>query len=158
MADTLGEVSPCRGLGISLRESINATGAGRLERWIQLAGLVQLGIASANIVAARLFRYRESLASVPLVVRNVFVVQNAFIVLILIGISLLCLVFPADLAGRTALGRAISGFLAVFWALRLAAQLFYYSAAKKRDYPIWNVLFILVFVYLTIVFALAALR
>ena len=72
-----------------------------VERCIQMAGVVQLGIASANFVAARLFKYRESLAPVPGVVRDVFVVQNVFIVVILVGASLLCFLFPSELAGGT---------------------------------------------------------
>jgi hypothetical protein len=91
-------------------------------------------------------------------VRQVFWVQNAFIVLTLIGTSLLCFVFPAELARGAGLGRAFSGFLAVFWGLRLAVQLLYYSPAKRRQYRAFDVLFILAFAYLTVVFAMAALR
>lgn len=130
----------------------------KFELYIELAGIVHFAIACANFVAFRRFHYRESLAPAPEIVRQVFVVQNVFVVLTVIGLGVLCLVFPRDLAGSTALGRALSAFLAVFWGLRLALQLFYYSAAKRREYPVWDALFVIAFVYLAGVFSLAAIK
>lgn len=129
-----------------------------LELCLQLAGVLQLGIASANIVAARMFRYREGLVSAPEVIRQVFWVQNVFIVLVLVGFSLLCLVWPAELTSGDRLARGVSGFLAIFWGLRLVTQFVYYSAAKRRQFWIMDSLFVIAFVYLTAVFAWAAAR
>src|SRR5262245_24387708 len=104
-----------------------------------------------------MLRYPEALAPVPESVQQVFWVQNVFIVLIVVGISAACFVYPADLARGVGLGRGLSGFLAVFWGLRLGVQFFYYSREKRRDYRYIDVLFLVTFVYLTGVFALAAL-
>lgn len=128
-----------------------------LELCLQIAGVVQLGIASANVVAARMFRYREGLASAPEVIRQVFWVQNVFIVLVLVGASLLCLTMPAELTSGGQLARVVSGFLAVFWGLRLVTQFVYYSPEKRRQFRMMNALFVIAFIYLTAVFAMAAL-
>ena len=123
---------------------------------IRVAGVLQVLVASANLPAVRMFRYREALRSVPAHVAEVFWVQNVFIVLTVLGTAGLCFAFPADLAGGTALGRTVSGLLAVFWAVRLGVQLLYYDAALRRQHRSFDLLFIATFVYLTAVFGWAA--
>ena len=81
-----------------------------LVRLLRVAGVLMLGIASANFPAAQMFRYRDSLRGVP---AEVFWVQNVFIVLIVLGMAGPCLALPADPAGGGRLGRATSGMLAV---------------------------------------------
>jgi hypothetical protein len=128
-----------------------------LIRFIRAAGAVQVLIASANLPAARMFRYREHLRAVPPHVAEVFVVQNVFIVLTVLGMAAMSFAFAPDLAGGGRLGRALSGFLALFWAVRLAAQLFYYDRALRRQHRAFDVLFVAAFAYLVAVFAAAAL-
>ncbi|HVK12942.1 MAG TPA: hypothetical protein VM597_29585 [Gemmataceae bacterium] len=53
-------------------------------------------------------------------------------------------------------GRGLSGFLAVFWGLRLGVQLFFYSPDERRRYRHLDRLFLVTFLYLTGVFAAAA--
>jgi len=125
--------------------------------WLWIAGVVQLLIASANFFAPRLLHYRENLAKVSPMVREVFIVQNAYIVLVLLGNAGLCFCFTEELAGDSLLGRSLSGFLALFWGMRLPIQLFFYDPEAKRRYPVFNLLFLLAFVYLTGVFAVAVL-
>jgi alginate O-acetyltransferase complex protein AlgI len=121
------------------------------------AGALHLLIASANFFAARKFRYRENLAQVTPIVRQVFVVQNVYIVLLLCGLSCLCFGFAHDLAGGSPLGRTLSGFLALFWGLRLLLQLCYYDAELKRQHHGFNLAFLLAESYLTVVFVIATL-
>ena len=91
-----------------------------LEHLIRAAGVLHLLVASANFVAPRLLDYRGSLARVTPIVRDVFIVQNAYTVLVLAGLAGACFAFPADLAGRSPLGRAVAGFLAVLRAAAIA--------------------------------------
>ena len=123
---------------------------------IRIAGGVQLLIASANVPAIRMFRYRESLRAVPAHVAEVFWVQNVFIVLVVLAMAGMCFTFPADLAGGTGLGRAASGFLALFWAVRLGFQLFFYDREMRRRYRAFDAVFVSAFTYLVAVFAIAA--
>lgn len=124
---------------------------------IQVAGIVQLLIASANLFAVRIFDYRENMRRMSPIVREVFVVQNVYIVLTVVGFALVCLIFPEDLAGTNRLGRFLAGFLCVFWTLRVVIQLAVYDREVKRRNFFLNGLFVLAFVYLGGVFAVAAL-
>lgn len=124
--------------------------------WLWAAGFLQLLVASANIFAPRVLHYRENLARVSPMVREVFIVQNVYIVLVLLGTAGLCFAFDADLAGGSRLGQCLSGFLAVFWGLRVLIQLFCYDRATRRRYPVFDLLFLSAFVYLSGVFVVAA--
>ena len=132
----------------------------RLEKfvlYIWVAGALQLLVASANVVAARMFRYRESIRTLPGHVAEVFVVQNIFIMFTVIGMAGLCFGFAGELAGGSRLGRCLSGFLSVFWFIRLVFQLFFYDRQMRRKHRLFDVLFLLTFVYLVVVFAIGAL-
>jgi hypothetical protein len=128
-----------------------------LVPWIWAAGVLHLLVASANFFAARKLRFADNLRRLTPIVREVFLVQNVFIVLILVAIALLCFVFAGNLTGPTALGRCLSVFLALFWGLRLLIQLFFYNSESKRQYPVVNGVLLAMFTYLCGVFTLAAL-
>jgi len=125
--------------------------------YIWVAGALQLLVASSNIFAARMFRYRESLRTLPGHVAQVFVVQNVFIVFTVAGMAGLCFAFAEELAGKSLLGRCLSGFLSVFWFGRLIVQLFFYDRNLRRQHRLFDVLFLLAFTCLVVVFAICAL-
>ena len=127
-----------------------------LRNLVQAAGVVQLLIASANFVLPAKLRYRENLARVTPIIRQIFIVHAVYIVLVLIGFAGLCLFFTDELSGASTLGRVISGFLAFFWLLRITIQIFYYDDRIKRRYWLADTLFMVLFLYLAIVFAAAA--
>ena len=125
--------------------------------FIYVAGALHLVVASANIFAFGKFRYLEHLRNVPLVMRQVFLVQNAYIMLVQVGFALMCFFFAGDLTSGMGLGRAIAGFLAVFWGSRVLLQLSYYDRETRRANRFFDVLFLVADGYLAAVFALAAL-
>ena len=127
-------------------------------RFIQGAGVLHFLVAGANFFAARLFRYRDNMNRVEPFVREVFWVQNGFIVLTTLALGALCLRLPRELLNGSAISRSISGFGCLFWALRLIVQLGFYDVATKRRFPIAHWMFTLLFVFLTLVFGIAALR
>ena len=129
-----------------------------LSTWIQVAGAVQLAIGLANLPLAIRLQYRKNLAGASPIVREVFYVHAAYIVLVVLGFAALSLLFPMDLAGGRPLGRFLSGFLAVFWLLRVPIQLFYYPAEIRRQNRFADVVFIVAFAFLAVVFGLAATR
>ncbi len=69
-----------------------------LSAWIQVAGAVQLAIGLANLPLASRLQYRKNLAGVSAMVRQVFYVHAAYIVLVVLGFAALSLLFPAELA------------------------------------------------------------
>src|SRR4051794_30943524 len=102
---------------------------------LYLAGVALLAIAAANFFAPRVLRYRENLALVSPIVRQIFLVHCAYIVLVLCGQAALCFAFPEELAGRSALGRSLAGFCALFWLTRFVLQAWYYDRAAKGEHP-----------------------
>jgi hypothetical protein len=129
-----------------------------LLSWIQIAGAVQLAIGLANLPLASRLQYRKNLAGASEIVRQVFYVHAAYIVLVVLGFAALSLLFPTELAGGRPLGRFLSGFLAIFWLLRVPIQLFYYPIEIRRQNRLADVIFIVAFAFLAVVFGLAATR
>lgn len=121
-----------------------------------IAGILQFLICSANFVAIRMFRYREEIAKVEESIRQVFWVQNLFIVIVLIFAGTACFVYPDELSSGTGLGRGFSMFFAIFWGLRLGTQFIYYSPKKRRNYRFFDCMFLASFSFLTITFTLSA--
>ena len=129
-----------------------------LSAWIQVAGAVQLAIGLANLPLAIRLQYRRNLAGASEIVRQVFYVHAAYIVLVVFGFAALSLLFPTDLASGRPLGRFLSTFLAIFWLLRVPIQLFYYPTEIRRQNQLADVIFTVAFAFLAVVFGLAATR
>lgn len=127
-----------------------------LVPYIWAAGALQLLVASANLFAVRMFRYRERVRALPSHVAQVFVVQNVFIMFTVIGMTVLCFGFASELAGGSRLGRCLSGFMALFWGIRLIFQLFFYDRELRRRHRLFDVLFLFTFIYLAVVFVVGA--
>jgi hypothetical protein len=129
-----------------------------LSVWIQIAGAVQLAIGLANLPLASRLQYRKNLAGASEIVRQVFYVHAAYIVLVVLGFAALSLLFPTELVSGRPLGRFLSTFLAIFWLLRVPIQLFYYPVEIRRQNRLADVILIVAFAFLAIVFGLAAAR
>jgi hypothetical protein len=125
--------------------------------FVWIAGGLHLLVASVNFFAPRKFRYRENLQKVSPIVREIFIVQNAYIVYFLVVFALLCFLFAADLAGGSPLGRFLSGCLALFWGVRILLQLFFYDRELRRQNRLFDCLFLATYLYLTAVFVVGAL-
>jgi hypothetical protein len=125
---------------------------------IWAAGAVHLGIAAANVVAPDKLGYRENLAKLSPILRQIFIVHSAYIAGVLLAFSGLCFFFARDLAGASHLGEYLSGTIAVFWIARAFLQIFYYDPGLRKQNRLADVVFLLAFSYLGSVFAVAALR
>jgi len=129
-----------------------------ISAWIQIAGAVQLAIGLANLPLATRLQYRKNLAGASEIVRQVFYVHAAYIVLVVLGFAALALLFPAELSSGRPIGRFLSAFLALFWLLRVPIQLFYYPVEIRRQNRLADVIFTVAFAFLAVVFGLAAMR
>jgi hypothetical protein len=123
--------------------------------WI--AGAVHLLLVVVNLLAPRRLGYAEGLAGAPPIIRQIFHVHAAYIVLVLLGFAGLCLFFAPELAGGRGLGRFMSAFLAVFWLPRPFVQLLYYDPDLRRRHRLYDVGFLILFGFLAAVFTAAAL-
>lgn len=125
--------------------------------FIWAAGVVQLCVASANIFAPRKLRYAENLSKVSTIVGQIFRVYSVYISLTLILLAMLSFFFAEELAGGSRLGRFLCAFMAVFWTLRVFIQQFYYDRELRRQNRGFDLLFRFAFLYLAVVFTVAAL-
>jgi hypothetical protein len=127
-----------------------------MMRVIWGAGCVHLGIMAANVPLPRRLRVRERLAGVPRFVRQIFYVHWVYIVIVLGMFAALCFGFPRELAGASALGRFLSGFMAGFWLLRIVLQIFYYDREIRRENWGLDLMYVVSLIVLVMVFGLAA--
>lgn len=122
------------------------------------AGLIHVGIILANIPLPGRLRVRERLAGVPRFVRQIFYVHWIYIVIVLGLFAALCFGFARELAGGSALGKFLSGFIAAFWLLRVGLQVFYYDRDVRRENRWLDSLYLGALMVLIVVFGLAVFR
>jgi len=127
-----------------------------LKTAIQFAGVVQLFIIAANFFLPAILDYRGNLAKVAPIIRQIFIIHAIYIVLVLAGFAASCFLFAGDLAGHSAPARFVDGFLALFWLPRVGIQAFYYDQTLKQEHRFGNFVFTTAFLYLAIVFTVAA--
>ena len=123
-----------------------------MKTLLQIAGVLQLTVAAANLPAKRALALGSELARLSPIVRQIYTVQHAYIVWILLFFGGLALFDAPVFTG----GGPWAAFLALFWGARLAIQRLYYDPEIKRRHRGADVFFTALFAYLTAVFALAA--
>jgi len=128
----------------------------RLVPYIWAAGIIQWVIAAANLFIPGKLGYGENLVKVSAIVRQIFIVHTVYIVGVLIGLGALSLWFAPELAGGPGLGRFLSLLMAAFWLPRICIQLGYYDNRVKKQNQLAHYFFTLLFIYLGVVFTLAA--
>lgn len=119
---------------------------------LYLAGVILLCITAANFFAPKKMRWTENLEKTETVFRQVFVIHCVFLLACVAAMALLCLFAPQMLL-EDGLGRMLAGFIALFWSARVLVQVFYYEPSIKRQFPFFNVLFTMAFIYLALIFS-----
>lgn len=79
------------------------------------------GFALFHLGFWRLFDWPRTLQRTTLPNRAILQIANVQLVWLFIGVGLLCLLFPNELAG-TPLGHAVLAGVSAFWLVRLAGQ------------------------------------
>jgi|SRR3954453_11677705 hypothetical protein len=128
-----------------------------MPHWMWIAGCIHVGIVLANVPLPGMLRVRENLTNVPRFIQQVFYVHWFYIVLIVSFFAALCFGFAHDLLGGSSLGRFVSGFMAVFWLLRIALQWLYYDYSLLRQHRILYLTYTISLVVLVGIFGIAAL-
>lgn len=121
------------------------------------AGAVEVAIALANFVIARKLKYRENLARVAPMIRQIFVVHSGYIVGIVLLFAAITFQFAGELASGHGLGRFLAVAMAVFWLCRVPLQLFYYDPAVRRENRAGDAAMTLALLFLAGTYAAAAL-
>ena len=121
-------------------------------------GYVLLGLSFLHLIFPSYFRWKEELAALSLINRQIMGVHTFFIALTVLLMGLLCLFCHEDLT-TTPFGRKIALGVALFWGCRLFVQLFVYSPRLWRGKPFEtavHILFTLFWLYITTVFFIIA--
>ena len=131
-----------------------------LERWLEAAAAVQLGVAMLNLKLVRWLRWRVELLGLPLLMREVFQVHVWFISLTLAIFGVTTLRFAGLMASRANPALAwLAAALAIFWGLRVVVQVGYYSASHWRGdtaRTVVHLLLLIVYGGITAVYGIAA--
>jgi hypothetical protein len=128
---------------------------------LQVAGILHLGLICAGLLMPHVVGLRSHLAGLPPFIRQLFWVYYTFIGLCLVSFCVITLTFAETLAAGTPFARALCAFFALFWAVRLVAGTFVFDLRPYLTNPYRRAGLMaanIVFAYLPIVYALAAIR
>jgi hypothetical protein len=132
----------------------------KLVTALQLAGLMHLGLISAGALMPRVVRLSDHVRPLPLFIRRLFWVYYSFIGLCLVSFGALSFFFASQLASGTTLARAVCGFLALFWTLRLFVAALVFDVRPYLTNRLWKLGYHatnLAFVLLPVIYLRAAL-
>jgi hypothetical protein len=124
-----------------------------------VGGLLHFAILLASAAVPRVLDWHHALAKLDPLSRQLIWTHGAFIVLVIIGFGTVSVAQASELAGGTPLARTVCGFIALFWAARLALQ---YTVLQVRPYlhsAVWRLCYhslSAVFGYHVAVYGLAA--
>jgi hypothetical protein len=93
-----------------------------LTNLIFAAGIGQLGVLIASALVPLRLNWREELASLKRLHRQMYWTYGGYVVLSIVAFGLLSLFNARELAGGSALARGVCLYIAVFWGIRLSLQ------------------------------------
>jgi len=128
---------------------------------ILIGGVLHFGILTASVCVPRVLNWKQSLAGLDPLSRQVIWVHGIFLALVIVAFGALSVTLSSELASGSLLARAICLFIGLFWAARLAVQFCVFNAKPHlSNLPLklgYNGL-TAVFVYHSVVYSIAALR
>jgi hypothetical protein len=103
-----------------------------LEAQLRIAGALQIALAAAHLAFPKRFQWKEELARLSLLNRQIFIVHTLVLCFVLLLFGSLSLLAPHTLLDATPLARFVLGGIAAFWALRLVVQWCVYDSRLWR--------------------------
>jgi hypothetical protein len=127
-----------------------------LEPVVRLAGVGQLALAAASTAIPYVLRWRTETAALRPLLRQLFWIYAGYILSFHVAFGLLSLLAPGWLLDGTGLATAVSGFIAVYWSVRLVLQFTYLDRSDAPQGP-WfraaETALVLLFVFLSATYA-----
>jgi hypothetical protein len=93
-----------------------------LSELIFAAGLCQLGILIASSLVPFQLDWKQKLAGLPLLHRQMYFIYGGYVVLGIVTLGLTSLICSAELASGSPLARAFCIYATLFWGIRLSLQ------------------------------------
>ena len=128
-----------------------------METCFKIAGILLVVLSLIHIIFPKRFEWRQQLATLSLINKQMMHVHTFFIALVVLLMGLLCLTSSKELS-NTALGKRVDLGLGIFWLSRLFVQFFVYSKTHWKDKAFEtavHIFFSLFWAYLSTIFLLA---
>ncbi len=125
-----------------------------------VAGILQLSVLVASSLVPFQLDWRNELASLPKLHRQMYFVYGGYVVLGIICLGVISIVYASELAAAKGLARGVCVYAALFWGIRLSLQAFLDAKPflgkwwLRAGYHLLTVLFC----YFTLVFGYLAIR
>jgi hypothetical protein len=132
-----------------------------IEWLVRIAGVLQLGLLTASALVPKVLDWRRQLRPLDRLVRQLVWTYGGYVVLMIIGLGLVSLTQAAALTDGTTLARSITGFITLFWLIRLVLQLAVFDSRRHlttRFLRFGHHGLTATFTYLVIVFTWATIR
>jgi hypothetical protein len=130
------------------------------EFHLRIAGALQILLAALHLAFPARFRWREELARLSTLNRQLFHVHTLFVCVVVLLFGALSLLAPAALLEPSPLARLVLVGIAGFWGLRLYCQWFVFARGLwwgNRFNTVVQALLSLLWIYLLAVYAWARL-
>ena len=132
-----------------------------LTLFLQLAGVLHLGLIWAGLMMPRAVNLRSQLIVLPPFIRRLFWTYYTFIGLCLASFGLITFFFAGTLAAGGGLARALCVFFALFWTIRLIAATFILDVRPYLTNRLWHLGYHatnIVFAFLPVIYAWTSLQ
>lgn len=129
-----------------------------LQTLVLMAGVGQLLLAAGSVVIPRVLRWKEKLAGLDPLLRRVFWVYAAYILMTNVALGLVSVLAAESLVEPAALAFAVALYAAVYWGARLAIQFAFFRGLKPPGafFRIAEAGLVALFTFLTAVYIAAA--
>ncbi|HEX7681408.1 MAG TPA: hypothetical protein VF713_25000 [Thermoanaerobaculia bacterium] len=132
----------------------------KLENLIVLAGIGQLCVVLASLAIPRLLDWPRQLQRLEPLTRQVFWTYAGYILATNLFFAMASLLASGSLAGHSPRAAALTTFMALYWAARVAVQFFFFHRSGAADTFLFRaaeVLYVGGFAFFSAVYAYAAL-
>ncbi len=94
-----------------------------LAELVFAAGIAHFFVLIASALVPVQLKWSDELAKLPKLMRQLFWVYGAYIVLAIVAFGVLSVCHAEELTSGSGLARGLCGYIAIFWAVRLLLQL-----------------------------------
>jgi hypothetical protein len=119
------------------------------------AGVAQLVLVVASLAIPRLLNWKDDLAKLRPLTRQVFWTYAAYIWVTNLSFGLVSTVTPGLLLDRSPLARLVCGFITAYWASRLVIQFAYFDrsdAPQRWIFALGEMALVTLFIGLSIIY------
>ena len=130
-----------------------------LETVVFAAGIGQLGIVVGSLKIPSVLGWKQDLASLRPLTRQVFWTYAGYIWATNLSFALVSILAPGSLVDGSALAASVTGFIAIYWGARVVIQFTWFDRNEAPEGAIYRFAeFILVslFTFFTVAYAYAA--